>query len=304
MLIWLIYSHFSENNQLEGWLVETVDRLNSKNVFYLIICMLLTPANWLIEVFKWKKLTEPISQLTWQQASESVLAGLTLGIITPSRIGEYGGRLLHSNSDNRADFLFANLLGSIAQNIPNFLLGSLASLVFFNSFYLDSGYISASIAGLTCLLAIALALVYYRHEALIWTFSKTKKWLKVINIPTIKHHDFADLNYVLFLSFCRYLIFVFQYVLLLFFFGINVNLSQALVGVALIFLLQSGLPLPPIMSVLARGELALLVWSVYDSNKLTILFVPFTLWIINLLLPALIGGIVILKTNISKQFET
>ena len=78
----------------------------------------------------------------------------------------------------------------------------------------------------------------------------------------------------------------------------EVNLVIGFIGIATIFLVQTSLPLPPIVGFLARGEIALLVWEGMEFNSLAILGGSYALWFINLIIPSLIGSIIILSSDL------
>lgn len=108
---------------------------------------------------------------------------------------------------------------------------------------------------------------------------------------------------VLHLSIGRYLIYSTQYVLILYYVGVDIPLLAAVTGVAVIYLLQSGIPLPPMLSVIARGELAIIIWSLFSDNIGGILAATFGLWVLNLLLPALLGLLIVLNVSAEKTSE-
>jgi hypothetical protein len=92
-------------------------------------------------------------------------------------------------------------------------------------------------------------------------------------------------------------------VLLLYYFNIDIGLFAAISSVVLIFLFQSSIPLPPMIGLAARTQLAIFVLSKYDENYTSILSVPVLLWAINLLLPSLSGAVILLKSNFNKYFQ-
>jgi hypothetical protein len=102
----------------------------------------------------------------------------------------------------------------------------------------------------------------------------------------------------LILSAMRYLVFTGQYALLLYYFGITIPFLAMISGIFLVFLIQSGIPLPPFLSMLARVEIAVIIWSVFERDVMIILSATFSLWIINLLIPSLIGAIFLVKKPI------
>jgi len=85
--------------------------------------------------------------------------------------------------------------------------------------------------------------------------------------------------------------------------GVDVPFGAAFAGIATIFLVQTGIPLPLAGSLLARAEIALFMWGTFDANELSILAATFGLFIINLALPALLGAVFIVKINEPKTID-
>ena len=279
--------------------------LEGSNWVYLVGCVVLMPINWLIESVKWRILILPWKNLTKIDAMKAIYAGISVGLVTPARIGEYGGRLLLIDGEDRIKSIPATLISSIAQNISNIIGGYIGALIFcycyfsFNRFV----YIAGSILGLLVIIMLC---------ALFFNISKLKLdglnrwWLgKLLNKQAhiISQYDRPILKRVLTLSYLRYLIYCTQYVLILDFLGLELSLLAAFSGVAVIYLFQSGIPLPPILSVIARGELAIVIWSLFTANVGGILVATFGLWVIKLVFPALLGLLIILNVNFLKSSQ-
>ncbi|MCB0684701.1 MAG: hypothetical protein KDC32_27860, partial [Saprospiraceae bacterium] len=64
---------------------------------------------------------------------------------------------------------------------------------------------------------------------------------------------------------------------------------------------QTSVPLPPLIGLLTRGQMALLVWTPFSGSELSLLAVPFGLFVINLAVPALLGMAIIVQTNVIKS---
>jgi hypothetical protein len=69
-------------------------------------------------------------------------------------------------------------------------------------------------------------------------------------------------------------------------------------GIATIFLVQASVPLPPAMGLLARSEIALFVWGFFTQDHVDILAATFSLFVINIAVPALLGLVFIVQVNI------
>src|SRR5688572_9171723 len=59
----------------------------------LLIVFVLMLGNWAVEILKWRLLLKPRVKISFKRASASVISGISLGAITPSRIGEFAGRI-------------------------------------------------------------------------------------------------------------------------------------------------------------------------------------------------------------------
>ena len=124
-------------------------------------------------------------------------------------------------------------------------------------------------------------------------------YIKHLNV--LRNYKRKELSWVLLFAFLRYATYTMQYYLMLMYFGVEVPLITGIACIATIFLLQTSIPLPPIMGLLVRGEVALLVWGNFSENELSILSATFSLWVINMILPALIGIFFIVNINILKS---
>ncbi len=267
---------------------------------FLVVCLILMFVNWGLETSKWKYLTKDFFEMGFFKASEGILLGISLGIITPSRVGEYGGRVINLPAHLRSSGLKAHFLSSLSQNIVNIIIGSLGAFVYFSQFTDVSLTLITAIVSISLFFSMLLVAIYFGNNSLI-EFIQSKipdRISKKIFFDFKTTRDFNDLSTVLIISCLRYIIFVSQYVLLLYFFGIGIPLLAMVTGISLIYLIQSGVPLPPFLSMLARGEIAIVIWSFFSVSVLSILSATFTLWILNLLIPALVGASILVRKDL------
>jgi len=88
----------------------------------------------------------------------------------------------------------------------------------------------------------------------------------------------------------RYLVFLLQFVLLLYACGVFVPFLTALVLVSCIMLAHTLMPLPAIAQFSLRYNLGLYLIGPFTQNDFGIIVAATLLWIINLALPALAGA--------------
>jgi hypothetical protein len=298
-MAWLIYDKLWANGRFDQ--IEL--KITNKNFPLLLLCILLSPVNWLLETQKWKQLLSPIENLNFKKTSISILSGITLGILTPGRIGEYGGRLMNVTASNRPQAAFAHFIGSLAQNINIGLIGGLCAFGYFTKIYLINDLLSASILGFTILITSAVGLLYYRNEWISRIIFSNSFIVRMIGDITPITYAKPILDKTLYLSMARHLIYMSQYVILLLLFDVKVDLLQAYCAVGVIYLLQSSIVLPPALGLIVRSELAIIILKVFDDNYTKLLSVPLILWAINLLVPAILGMFYIMKIKYENRDE-
>ncbi len=272
---------------------------------YFVAVVVLMPVNWYIESTKWNVLVTKFQSFGIQKSIFSVLSGVSMAIMTPGRIGEYGGRLVGIKSENRSKAILANLISSLSQNIINLGLGLIMALLFFNTHMEIQRSVFLSLVFASTLIVSTLLLTFFRIDLMdgLLAYFPQYKWVTKIRSSVSSFTDLGNttLFYILTLSFVRYAVYLGQYVLLIFFFGVTDQLVPAILGVSTLFFLQSNLPLPPALSVLARGEMAIFLWSVFSSNVLGIVAATFSLWIINLVIPSILGAMIISQADLFEE---
>jgi hypothetical protein len=71
------------------------------SIFFLCLLMVLAFLNWALEARKWKLLCEKLENISFYKAFKGVLFGITLGMITPRRTGDFLGRAVILTPGNR-----------------------------------------------------------------------------------------------------------------------------------------------------------------------------------------------------------
>ena len=263
---------------------------------------LLLPLNWVLETQKWRSLLWPFWKIPFGQAFLGVMAGVSLSLFTPNRIGEYGGRMLAVPPRYNWHAVMAALVGNLAQLLALIGFGLLGAFYVAGLYYRE---VQLLFSGLWWLAVALLGLIYVLYFNIRW-LSAVARVLplprKVLRLALwLKHYRPRRLGLALGLAAARYATYSFQYYCLLVFFGVNIPVGAALAGIATIFLIQTSIPLPPVLGLLARGEAALLALGPGNDQDVAILAATFGLFIINLCLPALVGMAAIFKINVLKS---
>ncbi len=277
---------------------------SSANWITLAVVSLLMPLNWLIETLKWHPFLRRYDSINLKLAFYAVLAGISFALFTPNRVGEYAGRLLYVRPENHWKSLLINAVGGVAQYLVLLTGGVLGGLWFAGHFL---QWNQSDIQTTTVFALLGLGVLYYIFFNIrqMVPLARRLPWLRrlkpyVRDIVLLEQFRRRDLLLILFWSAVRYGIYSTQYVLLLHFFSIQAGFWGAYAGVATIYLLQTIIPLPAVAGLLVRGNLAVFVWAFFGGNELSSLAATFVLWIINLILPALVGTFSLFHVSITK----
>lgn len=267
--------------------------LSGRTFGYLVLLIALVPLNWLLETKKWISLFQN-PPITLRHAYSNILMGTTLALVTPARVGEYGGRLIGIDDADRSQALFATFVGSILQNLVNVIVGMAALLILLYQHHTITWDHSLYILTASLLsLGSMILLVIFRKSIKAWLLQwMPTAWRK--HISTISLYK-RDVFTALVFAMLRYIIYTIQYLLVVNILGLSSDLTTSILVIASLFMIQSLLPLPAILSLLARSEFALMLWGLVTQDTIGILCTTFLLWIVNLLIPALCGYILILR---------
>jgi hypothetical protein len=306
-LLFLLWKQVVGHASAEDIWLQFSDHFVPSRLPWLAGVIVLMPLNWALETLKWRNLVLPFEYISFGKAYKAVLSGVALSIITPQRLGDYGGRILLVAPENNAKAIMATIVANGVQLLVLMAFGSIGLLLivpFFITLNASAYWVlGVVLAGVIVLIS----LILFSGKKLIsrllqrWKF---KKWQWISQpLEVFENYNNRDLLKAVFWAVLRYITYATQYYLLLCFFGITLPVWAAFAGIATIFLIQTSIPLPPVLGVLARGEIAILMWTQFEAEALSALGASYFLFIINLSIPALVGLAVILKLNIIKSLR-
>lgn len=266
------------------------------NYFLLSVVIFLMMVNWSIESIKWKLLIDKLHPISWLEAIEGILFGVTFSLFTPSRIGEFGGRVFALNTD-RKEAIVSTIIGSLAQIVVNLSFGAFGLLTYSIWYEKMDTYFQFAFIFIFILMTAAIHFCFYNLDVVSTKFSnfsifkRVYKYIHIIDLYSNK--DFLRLEI---LSIIRYGIYCLQFVLLLNFFGFHIPFFTAMMLVAAIFFVQTINPVNiALIDFGFRGNVAAYFLAGFTDNPIAIIATTITLWFINLIIPAIIGGISALR---------
>lgn len=276
---------------------------NTNFLFFICASLLLVIVNWFIEAIKWKVVLKNIENLTVFQSLKSVFSGVAIGFITPNRIGEFAGKILFVKQENRVNATYLNSITSATQLFITLAFGIVSISLFQTDLlhYFSETFVHI-IQLITLLGLVFLTLFLFYNDFFFKNISKIKL-LQHLNISYTKPNGID--NYVvltiLLYSLLRYLTFILQYYLLFYLFDLNCNFSLFIYLTAFYFLLITAIPTFFITEVGVRGSAALFVYSFVFSNSELILSAAFSVWLLNLAIPAIIGVFFVINNKITNS---
>jgi uncharacterized membrane protein YbhN (UPF0104 family) len=239
------------------------------------------------------------------QAFKAILSGVSFSVTTPNRVGEYVGRMLYMPEGSRLKSISVTLVGSLSQLLITFLSG-IVGLILLKVKLVEQGilneFIYRIILAVLFITVFILSILYWRIsiiEAFVEKWFKNSRYLYLIQ--SLRSFNVQLLGKLLLLSFLRYLVFIVQYYLVFLVFDVDLPLVAVWSVVSVLFLSMAIIPTIALVEVGLRGEISLQLMALYTSNSLGVGLTSVTIWLINLVLPAVVGCIFILSVKAFKS---
>jgi len=256
----------------------------------------LFPVNWLLEAIKWKLLVRSIEHLSIWKAYSGILTGVSFGFITPHGLGDYIGRLLQMENKERFKAFGAVFMSRISQFAITLLMGAIGSAYFF--YHANPSVVLPESVWLILMWAanIFMLLCFLKYQEILQLISRWKLIHFIYPyIEIIGKYTQSEILYVLLISLCRYLVFAAQFVLLLLFFKVDQHWMLLSMGVCFIFLAKS--VIPTFFELGVREYFALFFFGAFTLHHENVLYACLSLWLINILVPALIGAFMVFRLH-------
>jgi hypothetical protein len=304
LLVWTIYKQVfkrgegSDEFNIDDYWVEFQSNLHGENIVWLFIVLALVVVNWGIEAIKWKWLVSVLEKISFWTSFKAILCGVTLAVFTPNRVGEYGGRVFVLEPQDRLKAIAVTLIGSYAQLIATIVMGVIAFQYYMVAILELESYIEYIIGFLSGLVILFVILTYFNIN-LLYSLIRVFPFLNRIEkyLSMFKSFSIRQLGKILALSFLRYFVYTVQYMLLLKLFGLEFPVLLGGALIALVFFAQTAIPSIALFELGIRGILAVEFLSIISANVFGIISAAFTLWMVNLMLPAILGGILVFRLN-------
>lgn len=256
---------------------------------------------WLLEAKKWQVMLRAGHHIKLFDAFRMILSGIALSIATPNRMGEFAGRVMHLPSGQRLQGTAFTVIGNFAQLIITCIAGSIALFMEWHDQHLHitlSGMqaIQSLLLWSTPFAIIFFMLLYFKSGLIFnWILS-----LRILGKFRDKLGALASISNnillkVLLLSSLRFVFFILQYWLLFKLTKIGIDLRDTFAAISIMLLWLAIVPTFSFLELGLRWEFALLLMGSLTENALGIAVSITAVWLVNLMLPAAIGAIGLLR---------
>jgi hypothetical protein len=305
LLAWSIYRQLVRQNNWHVSLQKAWLAILGPEAWKFGLAVALMLANWGLEARKWQIVIKRVQKLSFIQSCKAVFTGTTMAFFTPNRIGEYMGRILYLDEGTRVKAISLTIVCSMGQLLVTWCAG-IGGILYLQAY--GNTELLHTFAGLWLKMvlyfaiagAVVLTLFYFRLAGLVRWLEKIPRLKKpVYYIQVLESLNATILFRILSLSVLRYSVFIGQYYLLFDVFDVHVTAAQVAGSVSVIFLVLSIVPTIALITELGvRWKIGIEVVQLFDSNITGILATSLAIWIINLVIPALIGSLLILGIKV------
>lgn len=291
-----IFKKLIENQGISNFKILLSDLSSGKVWLVLSVVCLLMLLNWFLEALKWKFLLQKVEEISVWKAVESVFCGLTWAVFTPNRIGEYGGRVFFLSPRRRIMGVVAMFVGLFSQLVINCVLGSIALFWFVFNFIDLNPYLLFGIGILIFIFCLFFLLFYFNiHwvDGLLSGISFMKRFESFFSI--FSRYNKSELLRVLIYAVSRYSIFTTQYYLVIHLLLPEISALNTIMILFILYFIQSVIPSIDLLDVGVRAGTASYLFSFVTDQEVAIIASTASIWLVNLIIPAILGSVFVLK---------
>ncbi|MBC7744944.1 MAG: flippase-like domain-containing protein [Flavobacterium sp.] len=291
--------HKLSNNQNIDKFSTLLKSLSPESVYLVLTTIfLLMFLNWFLEALKWRYLVYRIEIISRWKAVESVFCGLTWAVFTPNRIGEYGGRVFFLSPRKRIMGAVAMGVGALGQLVATNILGSLALLWFVWRFLTPNILVFYSLVLMVAVFCGFFMLLYFNIrwlESWLMHIKFIKQFHKFFRI--LGRYNQKELRRVFIYCISRFTVFTTQYCLIIHLLIPQIQLFDITMMIFILFFIQSALPSLDLLDIGVRSMTASYFFAFITDQYVAVMAAATCIWMINLIIPAILGSVFVLKLN-------
>jgi hypothetical protein len=300
-LTYNVFKQVTEQKDIDVHFSSLLSSLQGWGSFMLLLVLVIMLVQWLLEARKWQVMLAPEHAISLTEAFRMIFSGIALSIATPNRMGEFAGRVMHLPSGQRLKGTAFTVIGNFAQLIVTCIAGSIALLMEWQGQHFNFSLAGMQVIQSMLLWATPLAIVFfmllYFKSGLVFNWILSLRMLatfrnKLGALTTIPNNILLK---VLLLSSLRFVFFILQYWLLFTLTNTGIDLRDTFAAISIMLLWLAIVPTFSFLELGLRWQFALILLGSLTENTLGIAVSVTAVWLINLMLPALVGAFGLLR---------
>ena len=291
-----------EKTNLSAIIFQLKKALQGYHLVGFLLIVLLMGVNWSFEALKWQWSVRRIETLSFVQALQGVLAGVSMGFLSPVYVGDAAGKIWSLRTTRRAESVGALLVSNGFQFYVSLLMGTLAYTYFLVLSPHQAHWSEWILWGLLSLSVVTG--MWLAAQGRVWQVFFSWRWLQGYRhfFQVIREYQSAEIQRIGVLALARYWVFSLQFVLMFLLFGVKLPLLDLIIVVFLIYLAKTVIPAFNFLSDLGVREFsALYFFEAYHLPAAQVVSATLTLWVINILVPVVVGTAFIFRLKILNQ---
>lgn len=309
LFAWLAFSVFKEiaaQKDLLLYVEGLYSNLNEYNFLLLVLVVFFMFVQWIIEAKKWQLLLRGTISLSLMKSLKMIFMGISFSIATPNRVGEFVGRIFYLPQEARLQGTGFTFIGNFAQLIATCLAGAIGinlidvNLVFhqYTAFHFSVFVLQIISPFLTLFLLFVFfkAGVFFSWVAHLKYMTRWKEqFIQLSSLPA------SVLSKVIFWSLLRYSIFLGQYWLIFEVVDLSLDFIQMCISISVLLFMLSIVPTISLVELGLRWQLSILLFAPLTSNVTALTMGVTLIWLLNMILPAGIGAVLMLTNKWQKK---
>ncbi|MDX1462346.1 MAG: hypothetical protein R3359_04765 [Marinirhabdus sp.] len=290
LVLVLGFAYIYDKIQAEAFVVgpNISDNFTQHGYLVVVTFLLAATCNWLLEIAKWKRTVGIQIPIGFSEAAKQSLGALTASLITPNRIGEYGAKALYFPRHHRKRILFLNVVHHGAQMGTTVLFGIPAFAIFLYQYRVA---LRTDMLLYLCIFILGISVLTY-------LFRKKQLGIQGLSLSNLWRHFkqilMGDKIALLGFSIARYLVFSILFYGILWLFDASATFVTVAPLLCSMYLLASIVPTFFVLDVVVKGSVAVWLFSFAGISEIAVLSTVFIMWVLNVVLPAIIGSYFVL----------
>lgn len=264
---------------------------------FISVFIILWGLNLFLDAAIWKVVNGFVQDIRLQRAFKTNFICYALAFVTPANSGELAGRYVMLNQKgDRQKTVFLTFWSHFPRFITKFLLGGTALLVL--AFLKNKIGGTELIALISLLAAIFLAGYLSILRIQQWLHSRQAAKRDLSKYLLNDRPQLSEKIKLLVLSLAKYLAYNFQFIILLVMWNPETWGLELVLSVIVFYFITALIPTFAAADFIIKGALALYIFDAHLATEAQLINASFVTWLFNIAIPALVGTLIILKTNL------